>query len=88
MHSGSMKLVRMILFYLVVAAVVGCKSKVEAPPKPSLVPAAAVWAGGPDEGGFVFQGEPGTAHRDRAYKYFDLSTHTIFLEGSGTLVSK
>ncbi len=200
MHSGPMKLGRMILFCLLASAAVGCKSKVEAPPKPSLIPAAAVWAGGADGGRFIecdvdekhnvnrclayndstgdvefggffrfsaagraartnelkfeyfngesvhlasgnvlvaikpirpegipkgsvftnglfiycdhpesattdcsiyrpdgglyfkgmfaFEGEPGTELRERTYKFFDLSTRTISLEGSGTLVSK
>lgn len=44
---------RRIILCLFLSTAIGCKSKVEAPPKPPLVPAAAVWAGGPDGGSFI-----------------------------------
>jgi hypothetical protein len=47
-----MKVARIIL-YLLISAAVGCKSRVEAPPRPPRVPSTAMWAGGADGGSFI-----------------------------------
>jgi len=42
-----------VILWLLISAATGCNSKVTPPPKPSSVPANAVWAGGPDGGSFI-----------------------------------
>ena len=44
--------ITLIILCLLTMKTIGCKSKVEAPPRPPLVPATAVWAGGVDGGNF------------------------------------
>ena len=44
--------ITLIILCLLTMTTIGCKSKVEAPPRPPLVPATAVWAGGVDGGDF------------------------------------
>jgi hypothetical protein len=61
-----------VTIWLLISSVTGCSSNVTPPPKPSLVPASAVWAGGPDGGSFI-ECDVGAQHnvnRCLAYKEF------------------
>jgi len=48
----SLRMIR-VTIWLLISSLTGCHSKVTPPPKPPLVPANAVWAGGPDGGSFI-----------------------------------
>ena len=41
------------VFLMCVAAIIGCSSRIEPPPRPSSVPQSAIWAGGADGGAFI-----------------------------------
>jgi hypothetical protein len=63
----------------------GPKSKVEAPPRPTLVPASALWAGGADGGSFI-ECDVDRAARPNELKFEGADGERIFLADGKSLV--